>query len=251
MAIAARSPPNLTRQRGLHEQNQHHGSVRTQVGPHHCREGLRWRRPRLPPLPHLLRTGLRAGCPIARYTGKKFCKGSPYIEWYWHQNDVHGKMFRKVYCPECERLARNMRDFMVEIVDHLKAQAAAAETGNKREDPATRIADSRHGKVPLMVWVALGLTAETAVFVLAGIAWFLSMGYTLAEAGAGAVVMVFMALSLIHQISLFIGSPLPGLILETGCLAGHRLFRRPAGCRIWPAIWHRRRVWCARRFFQG
>lgn len=71
------------------------------------------------------------GCPIAQYTGKKFCKGSPYIEWYWHQNDVHGKMFRKVYCPECKRLARNMRDFMVEIVDHLKAQKAAGESGEQ------------------------------------------------------------------------------------------------------------------------
>ena len=68
------------------------------------------------------------GCPIAQYTGKKFCKGSPYIDWYWHQNDVHGKMLRKVYCPECERLARNMRDFMQEIVDHLKAQKESAKS---------------------------------------------------------------------------------------------------------------------------
>ena len=67
------------------------------------------------------------GCPIAQYTGKKFCKGSPYIEWYWHQNDAHGKMFRKVYCPECKRLATNMRDFMIEIVEHLKAEKAAKE----------------------------------------------------------------------------------------------------------------------------
>ena len=89
----------------------------------------------------------------------------------------------------------------------------------RREDlAATGIAGSRHGQVPLMVLVALGLTAETAVFVLAGIAWFLSMGYTFAEAGAGAVVIVFMALSLIHQISLFSGSPLPGFILETVAL---------------------------------
>ncbi len=75
-----------------------------------------------------------------------------------------------------------------------------------------------------MIWVALGLTAETAVFILAGTAWFLSMGYTLAEAGAGAVVMVFMALSLIHQMSLFIGSPLPGYILEPAALAGLLFF---------------------------
>lgn len=70
-----------------------------------------------------------------------------------------------------------------------------------------------------MAWVALGLTAETAVFVLAGFAWFLYREYTLAEAGAGAVLTVFMALSLIHQISLFTGSLLPGLILEPAALA--------------------------------
>lgn len=75
-----------------------------------------------------------------------------------------------------------------------------------------------------MVWVALGLTAETAVFILAGFAWFLSMGYTLAEAGAGAVVMVFMALCLIHQICLLIGSPLPGFILEPAALAAILFF---------------------------
>ncbi len=69
-----------------------------------------------------------------------------------------------------------------------------------------------------MVWVALGLTVETAIFVLAGVAWLLSRGYTLAEAGAGAVVSVFMGLSLIHQLSFFVGSPLPGFILELAAL---------------------------------
>lgn len=62
------------------------------------------------------------GCPIAAYTGKKFCKGSPYIPWYHHQVEVHGYMTRKVFCPECRRLAEDMRDYMQEIVDHLKAQ---------------------------------------------------------------------------------------------------------------------------------
>ncbi len=75
-----------------------------------------------------------------------------------------------------------------------------------------------------MVWVALGLTAETAIFILAGFAWFLSRGYTFAEAGAGAVVTVFMVLSLIHQVSFFIGSPLPGFILEPAALAAILIF---------------------------
>ncbi|MCB2148711.1 MAG: hypothetical protein KQI81_19685 [Deltaproteobacteria bacterium] len=76
----------------------------------------------------------------------------------------------------------------------------------------------------MMAWVALGLTAETAVFILVGSSWFLSMGYTLAEAGAGAVVSVFMGLSLIHQLSLFIGSNLSGFILETIALGAILFF---------------------------
>jgi hypothetical protein len=62
------------------------------------------------------------GCPIAAYTGKKFCKGSPYIEWYHHQMEAHGLMRRKIYCPECLVLAKAMRDFMQEVVDHMKEQ---------------------------------------------------------------------------------------------------------------------------------
>ena len=62
------------------------------------------------------------GCPISQYTGKKFCKGSPYIPWYRHQVEEHGKMTRKVFCDECRQLAVDMRDFMQEIVDHLKEQ---------------------------------------------------------------------------------------------------------------------------------
>ena len=67
------------------------------------------------------------GCPIAEYTGKKFCRGSPYGRWYWHQNDDHGYMIKKVRCPECTRLATEMRDFMVEIVEHFKKKKAQEE----------------------------------------------------------------------------------------------------------------------------
>ena len=42
------------------------------------------------------------------------------MPWYWHHIEVHDRMFRKVYCPECLRLAEEMRDFMKEIVLHLK-----------------------------------------------------------------------------------------------------------------------------------
>ena len=65
------------------------------------------------------------GCPIAEYNGKKFCRGSPYPAWYHHQNNAHGFMRRKIYCPECLRLATRMRDHMVEIVQYLKQKEAA------------------------------------------------------------------------------------------------------------------------------
>ncbi len=61
------------------------------------------------------------GCPIASYTGYRFCRGSPYPDWYWHHFEEHEKIRRKIYCPECLRLATAMRDYMAEIVEHLKA----------------------------------------------------------------------------------------------------------------------------------
>lgn len=67
------------------------------------------------------------GCPIAEYTGKKFCKGSPYGRWYWHQIEEHDKIRKKVYCPECLKLATEMRDFMIEIVEYMKAKKADKE----------------------------------------------------------------------------------------------------------------------------
>lgn len=69
-----------------------------------------------------------------------------------------------------------------------------------------------------MIWIALGLTAETVIFVMAGFAWLRSMGYTLAEAGAGAVVLVFISISLVHQFCLFVGSPWPAYTLESAAI---------------------------------
>jgi hypothetical protein len=68
---------------------------------------------------------LCVGCPIADHTGYKFCKGSPYGRWYWHQLNEHDKIRKKVYCPECLKLAQEMHDFMVEIVESLKSKKAA------------------------------------------------------------------------------------------------------------------------------
>ena len=64
------------------------------------------------------------GCPIARYTGKKFCRDTPYVPWHRHQIEAHDKLLKKVYCDECSKLATDMRDFMIEIRDALVAEAA-------------------------------------------------------------------------------------------------------------------------------
>ena len=74
------------------------------------------------------------GCPIAQYTGKKFCKGSPYGAWYWHQLEEHDKIRKKVYCPECLRLAKDMHAFMIEILEHLKAEKKKSETDTTEAD---------------------------------------------------------------------------------------------------------------------
>lgn len=70
------------------------------------------------------------GCPIAEYTGKKFCKDTPYVRWYWHQINVHDKIRKKVYCSECLQLATEMRDFMAEIVEHLKSKESSKNEAN-------------------------------------------------------------------------------------------------------------------------
>jgi hypothetical protein len=75
------------------------------------------------------------GCPIATYTGKKFCQHTPYGPWYHHQNNVHGYVIKRIRCPECRRLAVVMRDYMQEIVDHLKTQKASADRRASADNP--------------------------------------------------------------------------------------------------------------------
>ncbi|HSO19969.1 MAG TPA: hypothetical protein VLT88_10945, partial [Desulfosarcina sp.] len=82
-----------------------------------------------------------------------------------------------------------------------------------------------------MAWAALGLTVETAIFVVAGWAWLRSLGYTFAEAAAGGILLVFMGISLIHQISFCAGSPVLGAAMEAialAAVAAALLGRRPA-----------------------
>ena len=74
------------------------------------------------------------GCPIAGYSGYKFCKKTPYGPWYHHQAEEHGFIRKKIYCDECLRLATDMRDYMIEIVEHLKAKKAAKQNQPSQDD---------------------------------------------------------------------------------------------------------------------
>jgi hypothetical protein len=83
------------------------------------------------------------------------------------------------------------------------------------------------GQHPLTTWIALGLMAETGIFAAAGFAWLRSREYTLAEAGAGALVGLFVAFSLMHQLSFWLGSAWIGYGIESMalvavCFAGRR-----------------------------
>lgn len=66
-----------------------------------------------------------------------------------------------------------------------------------------------------MAWAALGLTVETALFTGAAFIWLRSREYTFAEAAAGAVILVLMGFSLIHQLSFFLGSKVFGYLFES------------------------------------
>jgi hypothetical protein len=44
---------------------------------------------------------------------------------------VHDKIRKKVYCPECVRLAEDMQNFMIEIRDHLKLKKTQKESAEK------------------------------------------------------------------------------------------------------------------------
>ena len=69
------------------------------------------------------------GCPIANYSGRKFCRETPYVDWYWHHRTEHDRIRRKIYCPECRRLATAMRDYMIEIVEDLEKKAIRRQGG--------------------------------------------------------------------------------------------------------------------------
>jgi hypothetical protein len=46
---------------------------------------------------------------------------------------VHGKIRRKIYCPECTRLAEEMQNFMIEIRDHLTLKKAQKEGAGRKQ----------------------------------------------------------------------------------------------------------------------
>jgi len=55
-------------------------------------------------------------------------------------------MRKKIYCPECTRLAKDMQNFMIEIRDHLKMKKAQKEKSKKNlPDNLTKSDDIRGG----------------------------------------------------------------------------------------------------------
>ena len=97
----------------------------------------------------------------------------------------------------------------------------------------------------MMAWGAAGLGLEVGALVVAAAAWLRGNGYTLAEAGAVGVMVVFVLLSLSHQVDFFIGSHWPGMAMETAML----------GTALWMLFsrqWQRRQLAAAvRRCFQA
>ncbi|MEJ2642334.1 MAG: hypothetical protein P8010_22480 [Desulfosarcinaceae bacterium] len=85
-----------------------------------------------------------------------------------------------------------------------------------------------------MTWLAPVLAIETGLYLSAGFSWFRTQGYSFAEAGAAAIMAVFMVFSLIHQIPAIVGVPLVGPILEAGLTAA--LIYLSLRHRFWPLI---------------
>ena len=56
------------------------------------------------------------------------------------QDFLHGAVYRmphcKVYCPECLRLATDMRDFMIEIVESMKEEKKKKAGNSKKNKSA-------------------------------------------------------------------------------------------------------------------
>jgi hypothetical protein len=56
-----------------------------------------------------------AGCPVRNKTTRRFCNGTPFIDWSHHHNDKHSNYFGLVLhldCPTCTRLAQVELDFL-------------------------------------------------------------------------------------------------------------------------------------------
>jgi len=76
------------------------------------------------------------------------------------------------------------------------------------------------------VLLAAGLTIQTSIFLMAAFAWFRSRAYTFAEAAAGAIVTVFIAVSVIHQVGGYIKQPLFPLLFELATLVAIAIYGR-------------------------
>ena len=61
------------------------------------------------------------GCPVAEYTGRRGCYGTPHKAWLLHHRTMHETEDQKVspamrvMCKECKRLARTMWEFLLAV----------------------------------------------------------------------------------------------------------------------------------------
>ncbi len=72
------------------------------------------------PLCDLFNSDACSGCPIRAKTGEDCCYGTSYTEWGLHHEDAHGTyelpLKREPHCKECTRLAKEMHQFIKDLI---------------------------------------------------------------------------------------------------------------------------------------
>jgi hypothetical protein len=56
------------------------------------------------------------GCPVKTKSGEKCCDSTPYEAWNVHHRETHTTFERKCSCYECESLARDMVNYLIDLI---------------------------------------------------------------------------------------------------------------------------------------
>jgi hypothetical protein len=55
-------------------------------------------------------------CPVFIRTGRNFCNGTPYKEWFKHHESKHNSCHpMRIECEECKRIAKDELDFLISL----------------------------------------------------------------------------------------------------------------------------------------